>query len=304
MLKLRLLVKGESYTLGLIGYPLEHSLSPRLHTAALGALDLAGEYRLYLVPPLPDGSTTLKTLLNRMRQGEVHGLNVTIPHKQMVIPLLDDLTPTARAIEAVNTIFRQGESLIGDNTDAPGFLTALERFTSEVASGERGTINQEKCALILGAGGASRAVVHALVQRGWQIYVAARHLEQAQELVRRHVLSTARRDNDQVVAMWLNPSSIRSIKSKVSLIVNSTPLGMMPHVQSTPWPSETPFPPGAAVYDLVYNPPETALVRAARHAGLPATTGLGMLVEQAALAFERWTGHIAPRQTMWSAVKR
>ena len=111
--------------LGLIGYPLGHSLSPQLHNAALKAMDIAGEYHLHPIPPLPEGRADLDALLDRLVSGEIHGLNVTIPHKQTVIPLLDELTASARSIGAVNTIFLRDGKLTGHNTDAPGFLGGL-----------------------------------------------------------------------------------------------------------------------------------------------------------------------------------
>ena len=114
--------------LGLTGWPLGHSLSPKLHSAALQALGLEGEYRLYLVPPLPEGQEQLKTLVKQVRAGEITGLNVTIPHKQAVLPLVDELTPAARAIGAVNTLYLWDGRLVGDNTDAPGFLADLRRL--------------------------------------------------------------------------------------------------------------------------------------------------------------------------------
>ena len=123
--------------LGLIGHPLGHSLSPKIHTAALKACGLQGEYSLF--PIAPEDMQGLKDLLTRVRGGEIHGLNVTIPHKQNVIPLLDELTPTAQAIGAVNTISMRNGKLVGDNTDAPGFLADLQNFlTTETRShGER-----------------------------------------------------------------------------------------------------------------------------------------------------------------------
>ena len=112
--------------LGLIGYPVGHSLSPKIQNAALQACGLEGDYSLF--PVAPDDMQTLKDLLDDVRSGEMTGLNVTIPHKQNVIPLLDELTPTARAIGAVNIIYIRGDKLIGDNTDAPGFLSDLKSF--------------------------------------------------------------------------------------------------------------------------------------------------------------------------------
>ncbi len=297
----------KTYKFGLAGYPLKHSLSPRIHMAALEASNLVGEYELYPILPWPEGQAALAALLDRIKHGEIHGLNVTIPHKQVVLPVLDGLTPVASAIGAVNTIFREGGKSIGDNTDAPGFMADLERFSKQVSSRGRYTISSSKSALVLGAGGSSRAVVYALVTNGWQVHVAARRLEQAQELILSIYRSSAINDKNHETKeplsfIRLEPTSIRDQIDDVSLIVNTTPLGMTPKVHASAWPADIPFPPGAIVYDLVYNPEETALVRATRAAGLPARTGLGMLIEQAALAFERWTGFTAPRQAMWDVV--
>lgn len=295
-------MKKVHYQFGLTGYPLEHSLSPRIHTAALSVSNLQGEYKLYPVSPMPQGQEELSDLLDRMKVGELHGLNVTIPHKQVIIPLLDGLTPPASAIGAVNTVYRDGGNLIGDNTDAPGFKTDLDRFFTEIKIGKRYTMALPETALVLGAGGSARAVVYALVKGGWRVLVAARRLEQAQELSQSFARLPDGETGEIIPSLHLEPGAIREAIDGVSLIVNTTPLGMAPQVNSSPWPSEVPLPPGAFVYDLVYNPPETALVRAARAAGLPARTGLGMLVEQAALGFERWTGLTAPRQAMRESV--
>ena len=143
-----------TFQLGLIGYPLGHSLSPKIHTAALKACGLNGGYSLFSIRP--DDSQGLKDLLARVRAGEIHGLNVTIPHKQNVIPLLDELTPTAQAIGAVNTIYLRENKLIGDNTDAAGFLSDLKKFVNKETGRQ---VNTD--ALILGAGGSARAVVYA-----------------------------------------------------------------------------------------------------------------------------------------------
>ncbi len=274
------------YPLGLIGHPLGHSLSPKIHAAALAACGLTGDYSLFPIPP--DDLPGLHTLLARLRAGEIHGLNVTIPHKQNVIPLLDALTETAQAIGAVNTISAQNGRLIGDNTDAPGFFTDLTRFL------EKSNIQNPKTALLLGAGGSARAVFYALCQAGWQVTVAARRLEQAQALAQSLKLSCSHIECIELnaVADWQG-----------DLLVNTTPLGMAPAIETCPWPEHTPLPDGAVVYDLVYNPRETRLVRQARAAGLPAATGLGMLIEQAALAFEIWTGCRPPRAALWQAAE-
>ncbi len=292
-------VKTHNFSLGLIGFPLGHSISPKIHNAALKSHDLEGEYQLYSIPALPDGQTELVETINQVRDGKINGLNVTIPHKQNVIPLLDDLTPVAKAIGAVNTIYsvrnddfshpvRSGDfsrpRLIGDNTDAPGFWRDVQRLAHPTSHS----------ALILGAGGSARAVAYALLTQGYATTIAARRIEQALEISAQY-------------SVFSNQLTVTELKNwpletgNWSLIVNTTPVGMHPHTDACPWPEGAPFPENSAIYDLVYNPRETLLVRQAIAAGLPAMTGLGMLVEQAALALERWTGLEAPRQAMLKA---
>lgn len=279
-------------SLGLLGYPLLHSLSPRLHGAALHHLGIDGEYRLYPVPALPDGAAQLAGLFQRLRAGEIQGLNVTIPHKQTVLPYLDGLTPAAQSIGAVNTIFQQDGRWLGDNTDAPGFLYDLQRcLPGEMRPAQ---------ALVLGAGGAARAVVYSLLVAGWQVTVAARRLESAQGLA--SSLPPVGEQSNVARPVLLSAMAFQSLPEPVALVVNATSAGMLPEVESNPWPAGAPLPSGAFVYDLVYKPGETALMRQARAAGLPAANGLGMLVEQAALAFEIWSGLPAPRSQMWQAV--
>jgi shikimate dehydrogenase len=276
--------------LGLIGYPLGHSLSPKIHAAALLACGMRGDYTLFPVPP---GDTQgLKDLPARVRSGELTGLNVTTPHKQNVIPLLDELTPTARAIGAVNTIYVKGDKLIGHNTDAQGFLTDLKRTVS-ISS-----FSPHPSALVLGAGGSARAVVSALLNEGWKVRIASRRTEQARGLASQFAIFDSR-----IAIVEYLPAALRSLFSSLLLIVNATPVGMFPATELSPWPAGLPFPEKAVVYDLVYNPCETLLVKQAKSAGLPAATGLGMLVEQAALAFEIWTGQAAPRGVMLQSVE-
>jgi shikimate dehydrogenase len=270
------------FQLGLIGYPLGHSLSPKIHAAALKACGLEGNYSLF--PIHPDDKDGLKDLLARVRAGELHGLNVTIPHKQNVIEFMDELTPTAQAIGAVNTIYLRDGKLIGDNTDGAGFLADLKKG---IGNGE-----WEKSAIVLGAGGSARAVVYALLNDGWNVTLAARRLEQAEQLA-----STL--PNHQLLIT--NYSSL--ILHPSSLLVNTTPVGMFPNVDNSPLPENLSLPSNAFVYDLVYNPSETKLVKTARAQGLSATTGLGMLIEQAALAFTLWTGHTPPRDVLFESVR-
>ena len=273
------------FQLGLIGYPLGHSLSPKIHTAALAASGLEGNYSLFPIPP--EDKQGLSNLLTRVRSGEINGLNVTIPHKQNVIEFMDELTPTAQAIGAVNTIYMRENKLIGDNTDAPGFLADLKQVMNTAQS----SIENRKSAIVFGAGGSARAVVYALVNDGWNVTLAARRIEQAQQLANSidHYQLTI------VNYLDLQPSTF-------NLLVNTTPLGMTPNTETSPLPENTVLSKNTFVYDLVYNPRETKLVRDARAQGLNASTGLGMLIEQAALAFEKWTGVSADRSAMQQAV--
>ena len=147
---------------------------------------------------------------------------------------------------------------------------------------------------MLGAGGSTRAVVYALANAGWQVWIAARRIEQANALAASLQISGP--------ALHVLPLEAEALSGAYDLIVNTTPLGMSPNVETCPWPADLPFPAGAGVYDLVYNPYETALVRQARAASLHAANGLGMLVNQAAIAFQTWTGQPAPLAAMWAAV--
>jgi shikimate dehydrogenase len=203
--------------LGLIGYPLSHSLSPKIQNAALKACGLEGDYSLF--PIAPDDKDGLKNLLENVRSGEITGLNVTIPHKQNVIELMDELTPTAKAIGAVNVIYMRNGKLIGDNTDAPGFLSDLKRFLSENQS----KTVRGKSALVLGAGGSARAVVYALINDGWDVNIAARRIEQAEQL------ASSFTNHKLQITNFINLQL-----PNFQLIVNTTPVGMTPNTDQSP----------------------------------------------------------------------
>ena len=272
--------------LGLVGYPVSQSLSPKIQNAALSACGLEGNYSLF--PIHPDDKQGLKDLLARVCSGEITGLNVTIPHKQNVIPLLDELTPTAKAIGAVNIIYVRENKLIGDNTDAPGFLADLNQFLCAHQS----KIVNRKSAIVLGAGGSARSIVYALQSDGWEVTIAARRAEQAQQLASQF-------KDIRIVDINLQTFQL----SNLQLIVNTTPVGMTPNVDQSPLPENITLPPQVMIYDLIYNPRETKLVRDARSQGLHATTGLGMLIEQAALGFRLWTGCKLPAEIFHNAVE-
>jgi len=275
------------FHLGLIGYPLSHSLSPKIHNAALKACGLQGDYSLF--PIHPDDRQALKDLLTRVLSGEIRGLNVTIPHKQNVIPLLDELTDTAKAIGAVNTIYLRNNALVGDNTDAPGFLADLKKFLDN----EKSSIVNRQLSIVLGAGGSARAVVYALVNGAWNVTITARRIEQAKQLA------------DSFANYDINFTDLADFRlSTFDLLVNTTPIGMTPNTDQSPLPENISLSKHIMVYDLVYNPRETKLVKDARAQGLRATTGLGMLIEQAALSFEIWTGHNPSREIMRASIEQ
>jgi len=209
---------------------------------------------------------------------------VTIPHKQNVIDFMGELTPTAKAIGAVNTIYMQDNKLIGDNTDAGGFLSDLKRVANSA-------FRDHHSALVLGAGGSARAVVYALLNDGWNVTIAARRIEQAEQLASSFTNHALR------ITYFLNLQL-----STFDLIVNTTPVGMTPNIDQSPLPEDLSLPQYVVIYDLVYNPRETKLVHDARAQGLQATTGLGMLIEQAVLGFELWTGYKPPIDILFDAV--
>ena len=280
------------YRFGLIGYPLSHSRSPELHHAALAAEGLLGEYRLFTIAPGQDMGVRIRDLIDQVRSQQIHGLNVTIPHKQNVIAYMDQLTEIARAVGAVNTIYLAEDGrLVGDNTDTPGFMQDVKRVTED----------QQGNALVLGAGGSARAVVYGLAVAGWQVSILSRREEQAADLA--HEIERGSHLENGISCGKLTPDNLARLAKKSTLVVNCTPVGMYPHADECPWPEELPLPPNAAVYDLVYNPIETKLVQRAQAAGLQASCGSGMLVAQAALAFSRWTGLEPPFDAMGRAFR-
>lgn len=291
---------SKEYHFGLIGYPIEHSLSPVLHRAALQAAGKPGDYQLIPVMGLPQGSSQLFAVLEKVRGGELDGINITVPHKQNVLPFLDELSTSARSTGAVNTIFKRDGILVGENTDIAGFINDLKRIGIKQQT--------DQMAFVLGAGGGARAVIWGLLNSGWQVNIFARRPEQGQQIVdwfRRNSVNTGQSIDNRLSAFILNSRTVERMigEQTVHLIVNATPLGMTSQLQGNAWPDGVPFPREAIIYDLVYSPAQTELIKHARQNGLLAFNGLGMLVEQAALAFEIWTGEPAPREAMRLAVK-
>jgi shikimate dehydrogenase len=270
---------------GIIGYPLGHSVSPAMHNAAFRELWLDYEYIPFEVEP-----ADLPAALPGLRAIHVAGFNVTIPHKEAIVPLLDDVTKLARTIGAVNTVVNQDGELIGYNSDGPGFIESLKE--------DAGFEPQGKKIVVLGAGGASRAVVTMLAELGAASLTISDIIEDKAKELAEYTDGLS-----QTRCGWSRPDSqlLKSEIEQADLLVNTTPLGMHPDVNKSPLPDKIKLPKKLLVYDLVYNPAETKLLKTAKAAGCKAVSGLGMLVRQGALAFTVFTGEEAPVETMWSA---
>lgn len=258
---------------GIVGWPASRSLSPVIHNAAFRAAGLDWVYVAF--PVAPDD---VAAAVAGIRGMGIAGVNVTMPHKQAVIPLLDDVTPAAGRIGAVNTIVNDGGRLIGDNTDGEGFLAFLIRGAGFDPASRR--------VVLLGAGGAARALGVALTDAGASVTIAARRDEAARELAG---------ESGAVACAWQDRGTAAH---EADLIVNATPAGSRD--DGSPLGSDD-IPSSAVVVDLVYAPPVTSLLRDASARGAAAHNGIGMLVHQAALSFERWTGVPAPVEAMWAA---
>ncbi|HEY9722249.1 MAG TPA: shikimate dehydrogenase [Oscillatoriaceae cyanobacterium] len=257
---------------GLLGYPLGHSLSPRLHQAALA---WAGRPGTYVALPVP--AERLAGAIAGVRAWRFPGLNVTVPHKQAVIPLLDGLTPLAARVGAVNTLYWEGDRLLGDNTDYLGFLESLP--PALLRPGLR--------VVLLGAGGAARAVAAGLQDRGCSVTVVARRLEAARTL-------GADLKAGFEAASFADGPRLRKFLTEAELLVNATSVGMDGVSAPLAPDAIACLPEGAFVYDLIYRPARTPLLDQAQARGLGIQNGLEMLLIQAAHAFERWTGERPP----------
>ena len=265
----------------LIGHPVSHSLSGRMQQAALDELGIDARYEL-----LDKTVMELSGAIDSLRGDEYLGANVTIPHKERVVPLMDRLTEDAHATGAVNTITKEGQRLIGHNTDVPAFRKALDALV--------GRQKMPKSAVVLGAGGGARAVVFALITEGFQrVIVFNRHLHRAEALARHFGRSAA---HMELRAMPWHESVIEAELAKTKVLINSTAVGLSS--DETPIPAEL-LPPELLVLDLIYTPAETRLLREANAAGAAGTmNGELMLLHQGAAALQLWTGQAAPLDLM------
>jgi shikimate dehydrogenase len=282
-------ISAKTKLVGVMGWPVSHSVSPAMHNAAFAALCL--DWRYVALPVAPEPPGRVAEAVRGLRALGLHGANVTVPHKQAVMPALDRLTPAAATIGAVNTILVEADgTLTGDNTDARGFVADLRDHDVDPAG---------KTALVLGAGGSARAVVYGLAEAGCAaVTVLNRTTNKAIEL--------AETMETHFSACELRAGQIDQelpAHAAADLVVNCTSLGMTPATDSTPWDEALPFGDHQVVYDLVYNPPETRLLRKAASDGARPIGGLGMLIWQGALAFELWTGQTAPVAIMRAAAQ-
>lgn len=282
-----MVITGHTRLVGIIGWPVEHSLSPVMHNAAFRARGMDWAY-----VPLPVPPNRVKEAVLGLRGLGFRGANVTVPHKQAVMPFLDHLTPEARAIGAVNTIVvEENGHMWGTNTDAQGFLDDLTAAGISV---------EGESVLVLGAGGAARAVVYALARAGARVTIANRTLGRAVELARQiHTALPAAAFR----VVEFTPDALRREADAHAILVNATSVGMWPDVDASPWPAGVGFGNIRVVYDLVYRPRPTRLLQEAQAWGCRAIDGLGMLVRQGAESWRLWTGQIPPVDVMEEVVR-
>lgn len=281
-------IDGKTKLVGLFGYPVEHSFSPLMHNSSFEHLNLNYAYLPFAVDP-----KNLHEAVDGIKALGLKGVNVTIPHKETVIPFLDEIAPAAKLIGAVNTIVHKDGRLVGYNTDGPGFIQSLEEECEIKVAG--------KSLLIVGAGGAAKAVVvQSILEGAKKIIVANRDLAKAQ-WVNSAVEQSGK--NCSVEIYSLDNPLWKDKVEETDILINTSPVGMYPKIDV---PSIVPpeiIHPNLLVGDLIYNPRETVLLQAAKEKRANVWSGLGMLIHQGALAFELWTGVKAPIAVMKGAVE-
>lgn len=277
-------ITGQTKIVGIIGAPIKHSRSPQIHNAAIAALGLDYVYAPFYVQP-----DNLGAAIEGCQAINVVGLNVTIPHKQSVIPYLDEISREATLIGAVNTLIFKGGTIIGENTDAPGFLQAMEEDGLDVPQG--GSV------VIIGAGGSARAIAVALALAGVQtICITNRTVSRAVALA----TTLSEKTGVSIYGIGLDDSRLPDAVGTSQLIVNTAATSMdisHPLLIDPEW-----LAPQSIVYDIVYTPPETRFLKAAAEKGCHTIGGLGMLIHQGAIAFEKWTGVNPPVEVMRQAL--
>jgi shikimate dehydrogenase len=281
-------INGQTQVLAVYGCPVEHSLSPAMHNAAIAILRLHYIYIPFSVQP-----SELRSAVQSIRSLCIRGVNLTVPHKESVLAYLDWISPEASAVGAVNTISNDNGRLLGYNTDGYGFIQPLI---------DDGINVRGKEVLVLGAGGAARSVVYRLAMDGAHIRIANRTAERAR-LLAESVNEFAGAER----VRWIeydDSAELANAAAGAELIVNATSMGMHPEVANMPPIPLRSFHPGQVVYDLIYNPAETLLLTEARIAGAETRNGLKMLAYQGAEAFRIWTGIKPPVEKMMEVLKR
>ncbi len=280
-------ISGSTKIVGIIGYPVSHSISPQMHNAAFENLGLNFEYVPFEVKP-----EDLKKVLDGLRGEGIIGFNVTIPHKEEIIPYLDEVTKLPRIIGAVNTVKNENGKLVGYNTDGPGFIESLRE--------DAGVEVAEKEIVVLGAGGAAKAVVVSLAEEeAKNIFVTDIIKEKAENLAK-YVDSLFK---TEVRAVPHRSKELLAKIKEADILINATPIGMKGKENECPIDENVEFKTGCLVFDLIYNPPETKLMKISKSKGANVINGLGMLVRQGALAFSIFTGLTPPIDIMRKAAE-
>ncbi|WP_081717017.1 shikimate dehydrogenase [Leptolyngbya sp. Heron Island J] len=281
-----LTIKGTTRLLGVIGDPVKHSMSPIMHNAAIATLGID-----YVYLPFPIAPEQLKTAIDGFAAIGLQGFNITIPHKQAIMPLLREVSAVAQAIGAVNTVWWSERGWCGTNTDAAGFVAPLQALGQDWTNSP---------ALILGNGGAARAVVAACHQLGCpEILVVGRNIDKLDAFAQSWQMSSLQPSVS--VHPW---HALDQLLPGVGLVVNTTPIGMAPNIEATPLQASQLdlLAQQTIVYDLIYTPRPTQLLCLAQAAGLVTFDGLEMLVQQGAAALEIWIQQTPPVDVMRQAL--
>ncbi len=279
------MITAHTSRVGLISWPVGHSLSPVMQNAAFAHLNLDWVYL-----PLPVQPGHLEEAIRGLVALNFAGCNISVPHKTNVIPFLDEITPAVAQMKAANTIKIVDGKVYGSNTDPDGFIGAL-RSADFPPEGTR--------ILVIGAGGAARAALYGLSQvKGVQVHVLDVIEQQATNLVQD---MQALFGEGALNCLPYKSQSFETLRRQVDLVVNASPVGMHPKVAASPWPDEIDLPDQAAFFDMVYNPLETRFLSRAARAGRRTISGLMMLVKQGAVSFETWTNQPAPMDVMLAA---
>lgn len=286
-------ITGATKLLGVMGYPIEHSLSPVMHNAALEVLAAQNkeDYREYVYVPWPVRPDALSRVVSSLAEMGCCGFNVTIPHKQAIMPLLAEMTAIAEGVGAVNTVWLTPSGWAGTNTDVQGFLSPLQALQRDWSS-------LTPC--ILGSGGAARAVLAGCAQLGCpHVHVIGRQPQKLQLLQEAAALAWR-------LEVQTHPwEDIPVLLPHTDLLINTTPVGMSPHTQASPLSVAEidQLPATAIVYDLIYTPNPTVLLTDTQSSGRVGINGLEMLVQQGAAALSLWLGQPAPVATMRQALQ-